>query len=254
LAVHGARSERDWFVDFKGKANELLQLPPQLLDSPVEFFVTGTMSLQPVKFHLESRDHLESKVVPTVGAGINHSVQERRKVSRFAAELVPDTSDERLVAEVVPGNHSSFMLACIFSPIVKALQDLRVFAPATQVAVREEINEIRVGRLSLYSALLVTITEDKCVEAHFVLSFSGGCLPRRPLPDSLAILVNLADSVERNPTRLTGFIKKFKCVAFTCWKFDLLKCDPADRVSSSVKIADLKLAMAKFFVVTDAAQ
>ena len=99
-------------------------------------------------------------------AGINHPFEERGKVPRSAAEFVPDTADQPRVAEPVPGDHSSLVLACIFSPTVKARQQLRVFAPASQVAVRQHINEIRVGRLALQGALLVTITKDKCVESH----------------------------------------------------------------------------------------
>jgi len=60
--------------------------------------------------------------------------------------------------------------------------------------------------------------------------------------------------VERNPPKLTGFIEKFKCTAFTEWKFNMLNRDPVNRAFPSIKIADLKPALAKFFVVTDAVQ
>jgi len=75
-----------------------------------------------------------------------------------------------------------------------------------------------------------------------------------PLPDSLTIPVNLTDSVERNPPKLTGFIQKLKSAAFTRWKYNLLKWDTVKPAFLSIPIADLKLASAKFLVVTDAAQ
>lgn len=135
------------------------------------------MRLQPIKFHLKFRDNLESKVVPAVGARTNHPFEERRKVPRSAAEFVPDSADPGRVAEPVPGDYTSLVLACLSSPTVKAIQHLRVFAPASQVAVRHGINEIRVGRIALEAALLVTITKDKCVESHFVLSIATHVVP-----------------------------------------------------------------------------
>jgi len=41
----------------------------------------GIMRLQPIKFHLKFRDHLENKVVPAVGARTNHPfVQTTRRL------------------------------------------------------------------------------------------------------------------------------------------------------------------------------
>ena len=82
-----------------------------------------------------------------------------------------------------------------------------------------------------------------------------GSLPSGlPLPDSLAIFVNLTDSVERNPPKPAGFIQKFKSAALTRWKHDLLKWDTVKPAFLSIPIADLKLASAKFLVVTDSAE
>ena len=75
-----------------------------------------------------------------------------------------------------------------------------------------------------------------------------------PLPDSLTIPVNLTDSVERNPPKPTGFIQEFKSAALAGWKYNLLKWDAVNPAFPSVQIADLKLASAKFFVVTEATQ
>ncbi len=82
-----------------------------------------------------------------------------------------------------------------------------------------------------------------------------GSLPSGlPLPDSLAIFVNLTDSVERNPPKLSGFIQKFKSAALAHRKHDLLKWDTVKPAFLSIPIADLKLASAKFLVVTDSAE
>ncbi len=75
-----------------------------------------------------------------------------------------------------------------------------------------------------------------------------------PLPDSLTIPVNLTDPVERDPPKLPGFIQEFKSAALTRGKHNLLKWDPVDRAFHSIKIANLKPALAKLLVVTDAAQ
>ena len=102
-------------------------------------------------------------------------------------------------------------------------------------------------------SLLVIITKDKRIEAHIVRPPPSveSC---RPLPDSLAIFVNFTDPVEGNPPRLTGFIEKFECTAFIRRKCNLLKSDALDRAFRSIKIADLKPAVAKCPVVTDAVQ
>jgi hypothetical protein len=75
-----------------------------------------------------------------------------------------------------------------------------------------------------------------------------------PPPNSLTIPVNLTDSVERNPPKLTGFIQKLKGAAVTRWKYNLLKWDTVNPAFPSIPIADLKAASAKFLVVADAAQ
>ena len=75
-----------------------------------------------------------------------------------------------------------------------------------------------------------------------------------PLPDSLTVPVNLADPVERNPPKPTGFIQKLKGAAFTRWKYNLLKWDTVNLSFPSIPEANLKPASSKFLVVTDAAQ
>ena len=75
-----------------------------------------------------------------------------------------------------------------------------------------------------------------------------------PLPDPLTIPVNLTDSVERNPPKLSRFTQKFKSATFTRWKYNLLKWDTVNPAFPSIPVANLKLASAKFLVVTDAAQ
>ena len=75
-----------------------------------------------------------------------------------------------------------------------------------------------------------------------------------PLPDSLTIPVNLTDSVERNPPKLTGFIQKLKGAALTRRKYNLLKGDAVNPAFPSIPIANLKPASAKFLVVADAAE
>jgi len=74
-----------------------------------------------------------------------------------------------------------------------------------------------------------------------------------PLPDSFTILVNLPDSVERNPPKLSGFVQKFKSASLTRWKSNLVKWDTVNPALPSIQITDLKLALAKLFVVTDSA-
>ena len=75
-----------------------------------------------------------------------------------------------------------------------------------------------------------------------------------PLPDSLTIPVNLTDSVERNPPKLTGFIQKLKGAALARRKYNLLKGDAVNPAFPSIPIANLKPASAKFLVVADAAE
>ena len=60
--------------------------------------------------------------------------------------------------------------------------------------------------------------------------------------------------MERNPPKLTGFIQKLKSAAFTRWKYNLLKWDTVNPAFPSIPTADFKPALAKFLVVTDAAQ
>ena len=60
------------------------------------------MRLQPIKFHLQFRDHLESKVVPAVGARINHPFVDRLGCGHDAEERVSKPGDPSTLPIFIP--------------------------------------------------------------------------------------------------------------------------------------------------------
>jgi pimeloyl-ACP methyl ester carboxylesterase len=92
-------------------------------------------------------------------------------------------------------------------------------------------------------------------------SASSSCVPCRclvksrwSLPDALAVPVNLADAVERNPPQLPGLIRHFKDATLAFREHDRLECHPAECTLPAIEVADFKLAAAKFLIPTDACQ
>ncbi len=84
---------------------------------------------------------------------------------------------------------------------------------------------------------------------------AGRCVGSgRSMPDALAISVDLADPVERNPPRLTRFVQHCKHAPLTFGEGDFLQGDSPDRALDAVEKSDLELTGAELRVVADAGQ
>jgi hypothetical protein len=70
-----------------------------------------------------------------------------------------------------------------------------------------------------------------------------------PVPDNVAIPVNLADSVKRNPPVLAAIIQDLKHPALARWERDLSQGDPVNSAFAAVEVVDLELPAPELRVV-----